>query len=74
MRGEQAAAGLQEATQQHRGQIEWWIGHNVVRPSRQAKIGGVRSNDDDRGPEALAQIPGSARMCLDRNHPSATCD
>ena len=35
---------------------------------------GVRSNDDDGGAEALAQEPGSVRMCLDRDHPSASCD
>ena len=73
MRGEQPATGLQEATQQHRGQIEWWICHNVVRPSRQAKIRCVRSNDDDGGAEALAQEPGSAR-CASTDHRSASCD
>ncbi len=72
MGGEEPTARLQEATQQHRGQIEWWIRHNVVRPSRQAEIRGVRPNDDDGGAEALAQHPDAASMCLDGDHASAS--
>ena len=72
MRGEQPAPGLQEATQQRRRHIEWWIRHNVVRPSRQAEISGVRPDDDDGGAEALAQHPGPARMRLDGDYASAS--
>lgn len=72
MRREQPTAGLQEAAQQRRGQIEWWIRHNVERPSRQTKIGGVRPNDGDGGAEPLAQHPGPAGMRLDRDHLGAS--
>lgn len=74
MGGEQPAPRLQDATQQHRGQVEWWVGHNVVRPPRQAKIGGIGAHDDDGGAEALGQEPGSAGMPLDRHHPRASGD
>ncbi len=72
MGGEQPTTGLQEATEQHRGQIEWWIRHNVVRPPRQAEVRGVRSNDDDGGAEALSQRPGPASMGLDGDHASTS--
>ncbi len=72
MRGEQPAPGLQEATQQRRRHIEWWIRDNVVRPARQAKISGVRPNEDDGGAESLAQHPGTAGMRLDGDYASAS--
>ena len=72
MRGEQPAPGLQEATQQRRRHVERWIRHNVVRPSRQAEISGVRPNDDDGGAEALAQHAGPASMRLDGDYASAS--
>jgi hypothetical protein len=71
MRSEQPAPGLQKATQQRRRHIEWWIRHNLVRPSGQAEISGVRPNDDDGRTEALAQHPGPASMRLDGDYTSA---
>lgn len=72
MRGEQPAPGLQEATQQRRRHVEWWIRHNVVGASRQAEISGVRPNHDDGGAEALAQHPGPASMRRDGDYASAS--
>ena len=72
MGGEQPAPGLQEATQQRRRHVEWWIRDNVVRASGQAKISGVRPNDDDGGAEALTQHPGPASMRLDGDDASAS--
>jgi hypothetical protein len=72
--GEQAAARLQEATEQRGGHTERGVGDDVVGTARQTKVAGIGLNHDNPVPEALAEILSSFGMRLDGDHPSAGSD
>ena len=71
MRGDQSTGPLQKAANQCGRDIERRVGHDVVRPSWQAQVGGIGLDDDDGAAEAFSKAAGPLRMGLDCDHPSA---
>lgn len=65
MGGQQSAPGLEETTEKGGGRAEGRVGHDLVGPAGQAKVAGIGLDDDHRGGEALAQLPGPPRVRLD---------
>lgn len=70
-RGHQPTAGLEQSVQQGGAHPERRVCHHVVRPRRQAKVCGVRLDDDDLPLEALPQRDRPPAMGLDGDHACA---
>ena len=69
--GAQPAARLQQPAQEGGGDAEGRVGDDVVGLAGEPEVGRVGLHDDDGVAEPLPQLPGSARVDLDRHHPRA---
>jgi len=74
VRRDEAAARLQQATHQGRGDAERWIGDDVVWLTGQAQAAGVGLDDHDRATEALAEVLGSLGVGFDGDDPGTGGD
>lgn len=65
MGGHEAAARLEQATEQRRRECERGVRHDVVRLPRQTEIGRICLDDDDGCAEALPLVTSATRMRFD---------
>ena len=72
--GAQPAARLQQPAQERGGDAEGRVGDDVVRLAGEPEVGRVGLHHDDGVAEPLPQLPGPARVHLDRHHPRAATD
>jgi hypothetical protein len=70
-RRHEAAPRLEQAAKQRSGHVEGRVGDHVIRPAREAEIGGVGLYHDDATSEPLAQATRSPGVRFDRDDPRA---
>ena len=69
--GAQAASRLEQPAQERGGDAEGRVGDDVERLAGEPEVGRVGPHHDDGVAEPLPQLPGPARVDLDRHHPRA---